>query len=277
MTPVHVSTNDIDQFTPNILPRYEAALQLAESSGIKVRALVLCNPHNPLGRCYPPSTLTALLSFCNTHKIHLVADEIYAMSTYSAPKEETPFTSVLSLDWQKYIDPQYFHHAYGMSKDFACGGLRIGSLWTLNADLQKAVTALANFHESGTVSALLACTILENEAFVSLFLNKSRERLGEASRVARKLLDEAGIEYAPANAGFFLWINLGPWLREEDGEDGWARETKLMERLVEERVYIAGGRMQNAEEPGWFRLVFTREERLINEGLRRLRKICNIP
>jgi 1-aminocyclopropane-1-carboxylate synthase len=274
MTPVYISSNDIDHFSPDIIPQYEAALKSAEDGGIKIKVLVLCNPHNPFGRCYPPSTLTAILSFCNTRKIHLVADEIYAMSVYS--EHDTPFTSVLSLDWRAYIDPTYFHHVYGMSKDFACGGLRVGSLWTLNAELQRAVTALANFHHSGTVNALLACTILEDKAFTASFLAKSRKRVAEASSLARGLLDDAGIQYAPANAGFFLWMNLAPWLREEDGDDGWKRERKLMERMIGERVFIAGGQMQNAEEPGWFRFVFTREERLVREGVRRLRKVCGI-
>ncbi|KAL1598988.1 hypothetical protein SLS60_008134 [Paraconiothyrium brasiliense] len=274
--PVFVSNDGIDQFSPDILPRYEVALKYAEEQSLKVKILVLCNPHNPLGRCYPPSTLIALLCFCNTHKIHLIADEIYAMSVYSCSQDSTRFTSVLSLDWEKYIDPQYFHHVYGMSKDFACGGLRIGSFWTLNDELQRAATALANFHHSGTVNALLACTVLENEAFVASFLAKSLKRVAEASQLARSLLDEAGIQYTPANAGFFLWINLAPWLRREDGDDGWKRERKLMERLIEVSVYVAGGQMQNAEEPGWFRLVFTRDERLMREGLKRLRRVCRM-
>ncbi|KAF2449563.1 aminotransferase [Karstenula rhodostoma CBS 690.94] len=274
MTPVFIPSKDIDQFTPDILPQYEAALKSAKDRGIKVKVLVLCNPHNPLGRCYPPSTLTDILSFCNTHKIHLVTDEVYAMSVYS--EDGTPFTSVLSLDWQKYIDPTYFHHVYGMSKDFASGGLRIGSLWTLNTELHRAVSALANFHHSGTVNALLACRILEDTSFTTSYMAKSRQRVAEAGLLARALLDEAEIPHAPANAGFFLWINLAPWLREEDGDDGWARERRLMERLIGERVFIAGGQMQNAEEPGWFRFVFTRKENLVREGVKRLKNVCGI-
>ncbi|KAJ4295205.1 i-AAA protease yme1 [Kalmusia sp. IMI 367209] len=277
MRPIFTPFNGIDQFGSEAFPCYESALASAKQEGIDIKIMILCNPHNPLGRCYPPSSLLSLLKFCNTHKIHLIADEIYAMSVYSLPNNEatTPFTSVLSLNWQEHIDPQYFHHVYGMSKDFSCGGLRIGSLWTLNAELQRAVTALSNFHYSGPVNSLLTYTILEDDEFTASFLGKARQRIADASLLARGLLDEAGIRYLPANAGFFLWICLEPWLREEDGVDGWERR-EADAPVSGREVFIAGGRMQAAEEPGWFRFVFTKEERLIREGVKRLKKVCGI-
>lgn len=274
---MYVSTQKIDPCSPDILSCYEEALASAKQQGVTVKILVLCNPHNPLGRCYPASTLTLLLKFCNENKIHLVADEIYAMSVYDIPAEKaTPFVSVLSLDWEKYIDAKYFHHVYGLSKDFACGGLRMGVLYTKSREVERAVTALANFHSSGTVNALLATRILENRSFTKEFLQKSRKRMAEASMLARTLLDEAGIEYLPANAGFFLWIDMGPWLREEDGEDEWARERSLMERLLAKRVFVMGGGMQKADRAGWFRFVFTREQGLVREGIRRIKDVCGI-
>lgn len=273
-----MSTPEIDPFGPGVLSCYEEALTSAKQQGVTVKILVLCNPHNPLGRCYPASTLTALLKFCNIHKIHLVADEIYAMSVYDVPGEEkaAPFVSVLSLEWEKYIDAKYFHHVYGLSKDFACGGLRVGVLYTKSKEVERAVTALANFHSSGTVNALLANTILENKSFIKGFLEKNRNRIAAASLLARGLLDEAGIYYLPANAGFFLWVDLGPWLREKDGEDEWARERRLMERLMEKRVFVMGGGMQSADRAGWFRFVFTRDEALVKEGIRRMKEVCGI-
>lgn len=93
---------------------------------------MLCNPHNPLGRCYPQEALTEIVKLCARHGIHLLVDEIYAMSVYHIPddsKAET-FTSILSLDTDRYISPNYVHHLYGMSKDMACGGLRLGCIHT---------------------------------------------------------------------------------------------------------------------------------------------------
>lgn len=71
-----------------------------------------------LGRCYPPATLKALLHLCATKGIHLISDEIYALTTYTRdddpPSEE--FTSIRALDYSQIIDPSQVHVLYGMSK-----------------------------------------------------------------------------------------------------------------------------------------------------------------
>lgn len=46
---VYAPFGDTDQFSVNAVAKYEAALQDAKKSGIKIRALVITNPHNPLG------------------------------------------------------------------------------------------------------------------------------------------------------------------------------------------------------------------------------------
>ena len=203
MKPIFVPTlPSTDPFSPSIVDAFANAYTEATKNGIRPRILMLCNPHNPLGRCYPPSTLIAFLEFCAKYEIHLVVDEIYAMSTYtpsssssSSSSEVTPFSSILSIPYTYYISPNYVHHLYGLSKDFASGGLRIGVLHTLNSDLQRAMTAIGAFHWPSTISQIMAATILEDDEFVEGFFAKSRAELGKSSTLARQLLREKGVAW----------------------------------------------------------------------------------
>jgi hypothetical protein len=68
-----------------------------------------------LGRCYPRETLEGLMRFCNRHKIHLISDEIYALSVYNSDETHISFTSVLSINPSGIIDPNLVHVLYGMS------------------------------------------------------------------------------------------------------------------------------------------------------------------
>jgi 1-aminocyclopropane-1-carboxylate synthase len=45
-----VSLKNYDPFSEQAISRYEEELLAAEKEGIKIRVLVLCNPHNPLGQ-----------------------------------------------------------------------------------------------------------------------------------------------------------------------------------------------------------------------------------
>ncbi|MBA3742321.1 MalY/PatB family protein [Sporichthya sp.] len=55
--------------------------------------LLLCNPHNPVGRAYTRSELTALAELTVRHDVRVVADEIHAPLVY-APAVHVPFVSL---------------------------------------------------------------------------------------------------------------------------------------------------------------------------------------
>jgi 1-aminocyclopropane-1-carboxylate synthase len=57
------------------------------------------------------------MRFCQRHRIHLISDELYALSVFDTEDADAiPFTSVLSFDTTELIDPDYLHVLYGMSK-----------------------------------------------------------------------------------------------------------------------------------------------------------------
>lgn len=126
--PAHLHHPDLNNMTvnPDLL---ESHYQRAQSEGKKITSMIVTNPENPLGRCYSAQDIKVFLSFGSKHQIHMVFDEIYALSTYGQlldEKKEDPFVSVLSLPYKDFIDPTLIHVVYGLSKDFAINGFRVG-------------------------------------------------------------------------------------------------------------------------------------------------------
>lgn len=79
---IPVNFNDCDTFEEDAIELYEQApLEFESWSGNKVRALVVCSPHVSLGRSYPEETIIGLMKLCQRHQIHLISDEVYALST----------------------------------------------------------------------------------------------------------------------------------------------------------------------------------------------------
>lgn len=143
-----------DQFSAQnadvLIDMFESALRQASKKGIVVKAILICNPCNPLGRCYSRSSLIQLAKFCSRNNLHLISDEIYAMSVFSSPDENSShrpaldgFTSVLAIDQEADVDGRNMHILYGASKDFGLGGLRLGFLITRNDVLKEACRRLA--------------------------------------------------------------------------------------------------------------------------------------
>lgn len=122
MIPIYADFDGVDQFSPKVAEKYEEAMLNAERNGTHVRAMMLCNPHNPLGQCYPKDTIIALMKLCDKYKVHLLSDEIYASSVYEVPdKNAVKFTSALSFDTSPYISKDYLHVVYG-KPDCEVGG-----------------------------------------------------------------------------------------------------------------------------------------------------------
>lgn len=66
---------------------------LAEVYDEKCRMLILCNPHNPGGICWPESTLKRLADFCHERNIIVISDEIHAdMALFD--NKHIPFATV---------------------------------------------------------------------------------------------------------------------------------------------------------------------------------------
>ncbi|KAL4869202.1 hypothetical protein BDV12DRAFT_168462 [Aspergillus spectabilis] len=266
-----------DPFGPNAVARYEEAfLKARDETGISVRALLICNPHNPLGRCYPRETLEALLRFCQKYQIHLISDEVYALSIYEDDISTVGFTSVLSIDQANIgVDPALIHVLYGMSKDFAAAGLRLGCLISQNQRFLQAALSTCRFHWPSNISCSIATAILENREFMETFLQQSRRLLRSHRDLAVQALEEAGIPYAPGGvAGFFLWIDLSKCLDPKvvASQDGWAAESHLSRQIRQIGVEMSSGYAYHNEVPGWFRILFSVELETLKEGLSRIIK-----
>lgn len=68
-----------------------AGLEAAFAGGAD--ALLLCNPHNPVGLVHDAETLAAVARLAAAHKVAVVSDEIHAPLTYQAG-DFTPYLSV---------------------------------------------------------------------------------------------------------------------------------------------------------------------------------------
>ncbi|KAI8192965.1 hypothetical protein KHU50_012948 [Colletotrichum sp. SAR 10_65] len=132
---VKVATDHLeDPFGPGSAEEFAEAIAMA-ADGIhdsRARAVFLCNPQNPQGRCYSSHTLRALVETCREWGLQLVVDEIYGLSHFGSERE--PFTSVLGATEEG--SDNHVHSLWGLSKDLGMGGLRLGFIVSRNGTLR---------------------------------------------------------------------------------------------------------------------------------------------
>lgn len=220
------------------------------------------------GKCYPRDTLINLMKFCQKHQLHLVSDEIYACSVFdSGDPNATTFTSVLSIDSTNLIDPELLHVTYGLSKDFGVAGLRLGAIITRSKPVLRAIETVMRFHNPSGASLAIGIAMLEDRKWCREFIESSRKKLAKAYKHVTRRLVDIGVEYLPgSNVGFFIWVDLSPYLsRSLSSEDA---EFALAKKLRDHGVFLHP-REEHSLHPGWFRIVYTQDPRTVTEGLKR--------
>lgn len=86
-------------------------------------------------------------------------------------------------------------------------------------------------------------------------------------RSSPRLCDDADADEAVhSNAGFFLYIDLSPWMPNEPAAAN--PEFELAGKLLKAGVGLHPGE-EHYERRGWFRLVFSVERDVLEEGLKR--------
>ncbi|KAF3079955.1 hypothetical protein TWF569_011001 [Orbilia oligospora] len=295
---VPVSLKDVDPMGPEAIKYYEKELQVQRNNGVKVRGIILCNPHNPLGKCYTPEVIKEYAKFCNSHQIHFISDEIYALSIYSTPSNTsaTPFTSAFAVPGlREVISPHLIHVVYGMSKDFCANGLRMGCLispWNDQIFL-AAVVAVGLFQWPSSLPDIAWRTILNDHEFLDQFVIENQKKLGEHYQILVNWFEKHNIPYvAGSNAGFFVWTDLRRYLAKiklPKGDDGkipggktnipgqpegaQKRDKILWDKMIDGGVYVGSAEMFFGEEHGWYRFSFSTPREELELGLSRMEKV----
>lgn len=258
--PVHRREEDGFALTVDGLERaYEACSR-------PVKALLFTNPDNPLGQVASEATVGAVYDWAVGKGIHVVFDEIYALTTFG----ERPFRSVASM---RPSLGEHAHIVWAFSKDFGASGLRCGVLVSENEAVVKAVDQLAYWGAcSGHTQQLLSAFVADDEA-VDGFVRGMRDDLRATYRRLAQKLDAAGIRYLPADAGFFLLCDLRAQLEAPTFD----AETKLWRRLLDEaNVNLTPGRACRIPEPGFFRLCYAGiDDQALDVALERLGRMLD--
>lgn len=274
---VSVPFDDIDPVSEAAVSKYEDAILRSRNEGVPVKGLVLCHPHNPLGRCYPREALMGLMRLCQKYDIHLISDEIYALSVWKNSVDTepagTPFESCLSIDATGLIDPARLHVVWGLSKDFGANGLRLGAVISQhNPSLHAALIPTCIYSSASSLSDHVAANILEDDSWAEWYIDENCRRLAKNYELVTEWAKGSSVRYMPGvNAAFFLWVNLGEayQTRHPEVEIGPDADEHIMQSLLRRKVFLASGKVFGSEKPGWFRIVFSHPEEGLREGLRR--------
>ncbi|EFE29743.1 aminotransferase GliI [Trichophyton benhamiae CBS 112371] len=258
---VHVEKSE-DTLTAQLIPALEKAYS---ESKIPIRGLLLTNPHNPFGQCYPKSVLEDCIKFCHGKGIHYISDEVYALSSFENPEipDAAPFVSALQIDVARLgCDLSRVHTFWSTSKDFGSNGFRVA-----NKEMHVAL-ALASNTETSSLAAVASTALLTSPKLPDL-LQLNSQRLKEAYTTITDFFKRKGIRYIPVNSAPYVFARLVP------NAQSWEEESFMIGQLKLAGVVVSSGKAYhvNEEEKGWCRMTFALERSRLEEAIKRMETV----
>lgn len=187
------------------------------------KMILLCSPHNPVGRVWKRNELEQILDLCLKHNIVVFSDEIHSDLVYS-PNKHIPFASL--NDKARDITVS----TYGVGKTFNMAGFAISSVAITNEELrEKFQKAHSRVHFAEGAS-------LSHVAFEAAYKNGDRwlEDLKSHLYENYTLLKEVCSKYpefikvVPIEATYLAWLDCrGLGLRDRHLRDFFVKEVKL--------------------------------------------------
>ncbi|MBW2472444.1 MAG: aminotransferase class I/II-fold pyridoxal phosphate-dependent enzyme [Deltaproteobacteria bacterium] len=231
----------------------EAALDAHDGA---VAAILLTTPSNPTGLTIGGQDLREITAWARSHGLHVVVNELYALSTFDPDRFESAATI---LD----APSEDVHLVWGFSKDFSSSGLRCGVVATANESVIASMRQHAMFSVVSGDTQHLLTTMLEDADWLDRYLTTMRGRLHAAYRASIDVVSSHGFGYTPADGGLFVFADLRSALREPT----WEGEDAMWWRIIDETgVNLTPGSACRSPEPGFMRICHATEptDRLID-------------
>lgn len=216
--------------------------------------LILCNPHNPVGRVWTREELSRVAEICLEHNVIIVSDDIHCDFAFARPY--TPIASLGDAVAQTTVT------CLAGSKTFNIAGLATSYLVIPNPELVAAMRAeqyrRGILHPNMFGSLALDAVYREGDAW----LDALRAYLIVGQRILHDYLDPLpGVRLIAPEGTFLVWLDCRALGRPSDA---------LVDELLWAGVRLTAGRVFGEAGEGFLRLNYGTSHATLREGLARL-------
>jgi len=238
--------------------RYTIDFDHLEHCAKDAKLLLLCSPHNPVGRVWQPAELERLLDIAAKHDLIIFSDEIHADLIYPGNQHHT--LAAFPEHAAKIIT------AVAPSKTFNIPGLNLSTLIIPDQFIRNAVTQVFNtMHISASNPFSIAAfeaAYREGEAWLEALLIYLRDTRDCVESFLAEHLPE--IKVIKSEGTYLLWLDCRAWNRTD---------AQLKHFFVHEAgVGMSPGILFGTEGSGFMRLNIGAPRQAVLSVLERIRQ-----
>ena len=218
--------------------------------------MILCNPHNPVGKIWDADVLNAVGELCKKHHVTVISDEIHCDITVPG-KSYMPFASVSETCKEISVT------CLAPTKTFNLAGLQTAAIYVPDPALRHKVWRAVNTDEVAEPNAFaaLAATVAFEKG--GEWLDALNAYLAENREIVSKYLREKlpKVKLVRGEATYLLWLDIS--------EIGTSREVA---GFIREKtgLFVTAGAVYGENGDSFLRMNIACPKTLLYDGLERL-------
>ena len=225
-----------------------------------VTAMILCNPHNPVGRAWREQELRRVGEICFQHGVMVISDEIHCDLMFPGQTHQ-PFAALGEVFLRHSVT------THSPSKSFNIAGLQIANIIAADERIRARVDRALNIHEVCDVNPFGVTALIaaynDSEAWLDAltgYLHQNYERVRDF--IATHLPQ---LQLTQQQATYLAWIDCRSLAMSS---------TQLTERLRREgKLMLNAGTVYGDAGEGYLRLNMACPREQLMDGLNRLRAV----
>ena len=221
--------------------------------------MILCNPHNPVGKIWSKEELAKIGELCRKHHVMVFSDEIHC-DLCDPGQEYVPFASASDTCADISIT------AISASKAFNIAGLQTAAVFTPNERLRNKIVRGLNTDEIAEPNSFAIQAIIAAFCEGEEWLNELNAYIYRNKQIVREFISQnlPQIHVIDSQATYLLWIDCSAITGQTD---------ELCEYLRKEAgLYLSAGSHYRGNGAAFVRMNTACPKSQIEEGLRRLEK-----
>lgn len=220
--------------------------------------LLLCNPHNPIGKIWDRKTLERIGELCIRHHVLVLADEIHCDLTKPG-SGYVPFASISEACRDNSIT------CIAPTKTFNIAGIQTAAVFAADPVLRHRVNRGLNTDEVAEPNVFAAVAPVAAFTRGGEWLDKLNAYVWENRIFAERFIEAEieGVHAVKGEATYLLWIDCREAAAELTGLCAFIRKVS--------GLYVSDGCSYRSDE-GFLRMNLACPKALVEDGLGRLKK-----
>lgn len=222
------------------------------------KALIFCNPHNPVGRVWTKEELEKVVEIAKKYNLLIISDEIWADITMKTFKT----TSMLNVA-KDYIDNIIVTTA--ASKTFNLAGLACSNIIIKNKEYKRSFIKELDKAHIG-INALGFVGTKAAYKYGKEWMNEMLDVVEDNYNYAKKFFEEniKGSVVSPLEGTYVIWVDLRSMNLDSQ---------ELDELMKKSKIYLNDGAGFGEEAKGFVRINIACPKKALIESLNRLKEV----